>query len=86
MPDDFAFPEVPSGLRPLFLAVLDAVADAMREPGHAASIPEAMLRNDLRRLFEQAEVAMVAQIAELQDELEDVRGELKFVAERHQEH
>ncbi len=86
MPEGFAFPNVPSGLRPLFVAVLDAVTNAMREPGHAASIPEVMLRNDLRRLFEQAEVAMVAQIAELQGELEDVQGELKFVAERAQEH
>lgn len=50
MSDDFAYPKVPVELRPLFLGVLDAVTEALREPGHAAATPEAMLRNDIRRL------------------------------------
>jgi len=52
MSDDFAFPKVPVELRPLFLDVMDALRDELREPGHRAGRSEVLLMNQIRHLFE----------------------------------
>lgn len=84
--DDFAYPNVPAELRPLFLRVLDEVTAAMREPGRAASVPEAMLRNGIRRAFEDCGAELQARIAKIEAELESACDELAFVAARATEH
>lgn len=86
MADNFASPKIPVELRPLYLGVLQAVTDALREPGHAAGIAEATARNAIRRLFEGCEVPLRARVAQLEAELADVRDELAFVAARATEH
>lgn len=49
---DFAWPKVPIPLRKLFIQVLDIVCDEMRAPGHRATIAENVIRNEIRRAFE----------------------------------
>jgi hypothetical protein len=48
----FAFPKIPTELRPLFVRVMDVVTEELREPGHRASAQEAMVRNRIRHVFE----------------------------------
>jgi hypothetical protein len=51
-PDNFAWPKVPVQLRPLFIQVLDIVAEEMRSPSRRATIAENVIRNAIRHAFE----------------------------------
>jgi hypothetical protein len=52
--DDFAFPNIPAHLRPLFRQVTDAITAELREPRHRADRQETTLLNRVRHAFEGA--------------------------------